>query len=53
MSLFPERRAYKTLPAEWACSPSIELIKPYLLNEAEYRAYNSPTPDQSACSLSI
>ena len=37
-SMLPEQWAYKPLTGQWACSPSIELTKPSLLNELGPRA---------------
>ena len=48
--LLPEYRAYKTLPAQRACSPSNELTNPSLLNERAPWALSLQNPP---CSMSL
>ena len=50
MRLFPEYSAYKTLPAEWGCSLSIQPTKPSLLNEPAPWAMSLQNPH---CSMSL
>ena len=51
MRLLPEYQAYKTLPAQRACSPSNELTKPSLLNKHAPRAMSLQTPHWSTSLL--
>ena len=44
MKLLPEYQAYKTLPAQRACSPSNELTKPSLLNKPAPRVSSLQNP---------